>query len=1370
VGEWTVVGNGTAPDGAVLMSVADFVTVLSELRDRLVPFIGAGLAAEAGAPSGDMLISELTVAAGEREPASTELFSTADRLAQTKGEAWVQQRVAEIVGAAPLRPTPPLMALAKTATRLIVTTNYDDAVEVSARAVGLAVVSATLKDFRAVLDPPDGTLVVLHLHGVVADPDSIVLTEDSYRQIRSDEVAQLVLRARGIPGRLMFVGHSLDEREEHIHRDVAWTTTAGIPRGEQRHLAIWSVPDLTDTAVAHKAESLADLGLRVFVFPDPARTYEAVRLAAAVTAGRSSVQDEHVAEALRDDDAHYVPHAVGPAEALSDAGSRGAYMAHTWQYGDRFSPDLDETEHRLLLVGGGGYGKSRELREVARRADRPALYLRLGGVTPPIAGASAEAMFVRWMDKAACVKSNPSPKLTLDRLREESFVLLLDGLDEVRADLRASVLSVVNAVVEACPQHRWVVASRPVPDIADLSRFAPYTFAPDSGWLSRYAQGRSVDLAKLDGFLARAPGVNDLMDIPVFAISVVDELAGGREPPRTALELVLRLADARVTSDQRPLAHPDAITAWLDRIALALELRGATETSADLLASGLLDVDLDVAPTQELLDDLVVRALVTDTAGSVRFPANIVQEARAARAVLHAGERGKQLLGSHVLVRLPVQDGSGAPVMGVRPSWLNTLELLLGAADEQWRELVAEYDPMLAARATPADACEAERHRAIRTLWTTYVRRRVWLGRGVSGDERDDAGALRHLVAAGPPPGFIDELLAALTDGERSARANALTVLAAVLPDADLRPQVVRAVTDGDPVVRRQAASVAFEHDFTDLSDLLAAQAAVDDDELAGQTLGDFAIVLAPTDERAIELARSGLPSGRVERSWREVATRVPRAHLLDLVPGPPVESVLLDVLLDDGAVHRAPWSAQEVYRLSEILTQLPEDFAHVNGVEAVLTSHPLAALAGRLTAAPGESWWWDIGRLVQGLDPQALEDVRSLLEGDVGDLAAAAGVQLSAHPDPETLQRAKEIVTQRMQPAQDLPPRPVTPRAAHRRERVQAAAASGLGPEDMDVLLEQPATWLQSELDEPQRARLDARVAEDISDRVRGGELQYLAEQPAPFVPLRTMRALEWAAHRDLPLDAADWAGVALFALRWRDESLTQWCRQAAGPASIQDLLQLLEGQDPALVAVAHRVCPPPWPEHLISLVLGGALELGRSCEPSAQADAAAAVAARLDAGAGDFVREWLPSECPPWLRPLAVRIGDCAAEQVLLEGLLADPEGIPRWPLSQATNWVAAVSCASSAPLLEAVLRAALRAGREPTDLGELFRALDRVDGQQVLRRYDALIEDEHIPSGAFLHYQRQQALAALLEGHAQGTVNDVDSAVLRLIAATS
>ncbi len=92
----------------------------------------------------------------------------------------------------------------------------------------------------------------------------------------------------------------------------------------------------------------------------------------------------------------------------------------------------------------------------------------------------------------------------------------------------------------------------------------------------------------VDGYLAATPGVADLMEIPVFAVSVVDVPTAGHEPPGTALELVLRLADARVERDLRPLASPDVLTCWLDRLALSLELQG--KTAIDVAA--LADTDL----------------------------------------------------------------------------------------------------------------------------------------------------------------------------------------------------------------------------------------------------------------------------------------------------------------------------------------------------------------------------------------------------------------------------------------------------------------------------------------------------------------------------------------------------------------------------------------------------------------------------------------------------------------------------------------------------------------------------------------------------------------------------------------------------------
>ncbi len=184
VTRWTAVGV-PAPPGAESISISEFVTVLSGQRDRLIPFVGAGLAVGAGAPSGTDLIGALLIAAGEPALPGADFFGTVDRLAAEHGEEWVHRTVAETVNRSERRPTPTLTALAKAATRLVITTNYDDAIEVSARAAGIKVVPATVHDFRPALGTPGDALVVMHLHGVASDPASIVLTEDSYQRGRT---------------------------------------------------------------------------------------------------------------------------------------------------------------------------------------------------------------------------------------------------------------------------------------------------------------------------------------------------------------------------------------------------------------------------------------------------------------------------------------------------------------------------------------------------------------------------------------------------------------------------------------------------------------------------------------------------------------------------------------------------------------------------------------------------------------------------------------------------------------------------------------------------------------------------------------------------------------------------------------------------------------------------------------------------------------------------------------------------------------------------------------------------------------------------------------------------------------------------------
>jgi hypothetical protein len=253
-----------------------FFTELDAVRDRVVPVVGAGMAIEPGVPGVWALRDALLDVAGgawvsaHPELTTAELFDVADALAALHSEQWVQEQVVAILKRQSWTSTPPLKALAKVASRLIVTTNYDLAIEDSARAVGQPVESYTLDDFDLALQH-DGALKVLHLHGSITKPVTIVLTSGSYSRILTDERAQLVMRDLAVRFRLLFLGHSLAANEVHIRRDVLWATRLahGIAVLGGRHLLVTSEAKWDAGIEARWGEVHGGTGVRVFVFRDP---------------------------------------------------------------------------------------------------------------------------------------------------------------------------------------------------------------------------------------------------------------------------------------------------------------------------------------------------------------------------------------------------------------------------------------------------------------------------------------------------------------------------------------------------------------------------------------------------------------------------------------------------------------------------------------------------------------------------------------------------------------------------------------------------------------------------------------------------------------------------------------------------------------------------------------------------------------------------------------------------------------------------------------------------------------------------------------------------------------------------------------------
>jgi len=106
---------------------------IGERRGRVLPLVGAGLARDAGAPSADDVAAELVRRFDLGDPC-LELDAAARGAAAASDRLTMQTAVAEIVARTRPRPTPALTALVSGPVQMVLTTNYDDAIEQTARA------------------------------------------------------------------------------------------------------------------------------------------------------------------------------------------------------------------------------------------------------------------------------------------------------------------------------------------------------------------------------------------------------------------------------------------------------------------------------------------------------------------------------------------------------------------------------------------------------------------------------------------------------------------------------------------------------------------------------------------------------------------------------------------------------------------------------------------------------------------------------------------------------------------------------------------------------------------------------------------------------------------------------------------------------------------------------------------------------------------------------------------------------------------------------------------------------------------------------------------------------------------------------------
>lgn len=1330
--------------GVIQLGSSDCVAFFNELRAsraEIIPVVGAGLGLAAGAPSADELAQHILRVADltncSERPA---LFDLASAAAARHGEAWLQDVVAAFIESRHVRSSPILQALSKVQTGLILTTNYDLAIESAARAVGRDVTPLTLDDLPSALHGSE-TLRVVHLHGIISNPRTIILSPNTYEAALQDERMQLITRALGSGFRFLFLGHSLSENEQHLRRDISWAARVRSGSGHHgKHLLLNHAQEGEVSVVAQQARLLQEAGVQAVFIEDRGLRFRSVDVAANILAGPSGAVRNLPAASIRDArDLNYLPLPVAelsPDVDGLDGTAEGRYLWKVHTSGHTLAHDLDDRVPRLLLLAGGGYGKTQELHQIGFRSHRPALYKRLRSFRITGSEPDPAVAFVREMDDAESYQR--VDKLDIAALETSSYVFLLDGLDEVRAMDRPVLRAFLQTVSSSYPQHRFVVATRLMASSSSrLDGFTTYTLKPDNLWLERYAESRAVQRQDLREYIDRSPGISELSSIPIYASAIVDRVLSPESGSLTPLSMILSTATGEI--DPRINVRPESLDLWLNRIALYMQTSNEISITLDDLVSSGLHLGLGgIYPDSHLLDELAERARLLVKRTAVSFVANIVQEARAASAVLSMGDGGLAFLSRFVV--LP--RGGTFGVRAARESWSHTLWLLYPHATAPVRELIQDADPLLAARAAVTTTDPEERTQAMRTIWQAYSERQIWLDRNHAARYQDDESAMEELARAGLASDFKTELIEALKSQSRIQRGNALIVLnAASVPE--LRTRLVQLIGDADPVVRRRAAMVALSAEVHELSGPLAEQAYLDHDQMARETLIGCAIDLAESEIQAVAIADQAPPSLR-RQAMDDLFSRIGRARSLELVE----ENILRREALLDSAVRSMTfdaaqsWSDNDLIRLARIYVALPEATAFDSEMNALLRQRPMIVIREWLKFPLSDRIDFEFFWLVDALSTSELEQLEAeLIAGNRPELVHATSRTLVHDRVADALQRRLSSSHETAEPHHSREDSPTLRELIRSGDRAQALSfnpsdSAQLDPGEAAVVKE----WVKEAI-----ARVRPRFAPAPMEGRSDSSWSNLAR---------------WAGHLHVGLSAGQWPAATRFELERGESGGIAWIRQQSRPESWQALHQVVD-EWPRLTTASLAVVVDENSRPLYETIYTAIIDC----------DAPHGLKEELlqklaDNGDKEVIRHLLRGADQLWMLPTLAKLGDCDAEAKLLalharstRSLLAVVAHRPWRP------WVQDMSCPSSAPLLFKAIRRALVEATEVHELEIVMRALDRCAGPNVASYYDALISDQEIPGAAFLFYQKRTALDSLIEKLAQEVIADRDSLVTNI-----